>query len=520
MKRIAAIVINSVSHDTRVLKEADSLASVGYEVEIFGIQDARCSAPLTTRQSGVRIHLCNWKPAGHVLVSRIILAVGTIVVLAAVVMHLTLRHSIHAFITSRAFVESASVLWVVLLAAVFLLAYWRQRSIARRISSERSNEPAPNGRPTTAIGRLWAFKSLAVSKLKGAVMRWSIKRQIVSELQRFAPDAVHCHDLNALPAGYAYKKRAGCILVFDSHELYEEQSLASPWQKRIYRRWQRYFSGKVDAFITINDSIARHLCERYPRLPRPIIIKNATLPPNRIVNDDGRLHKAAGFKPDQKILLYQGGFAVHRGLDSLVRSAVLLPQDWVLVMMGWGRFEPELKAIAKSIDPAGRRIRFIAGAPQRELAEWTAGAALGVIPYENVCLNHWYCTPNKLWEYPVAGVPILASPFPEMKQTLIRHDVGRLLTDPVTPQNIAAAVAAISNEQLQRMRLNCRRYIEQDNWSIYEARLVGLYRRLFGDADIEVLIVEGGAAAPIKAAAIAEAKDTGAAASDLQALRW
>lgn len=519
MKRIAAIVINSVSHDTRVLKEADSLAAAGYEVAIFGIQDARCSEPLTVRHSGVRIHLCNWKPAGHLLVLRIILAVGTIVVLTALLMHLTMRHYIHAFITSRAFVESASLMWVILLAGLFLSAYWRQRSIVRRTQSERSVEPGPR-RSASRLGRLWLLKSLLLSKLKGVVMRWSIKRQILSEIARFAPDAVHCHDLNAVPTGYAYKKRTGCILVFDSHELYEEQSLASPWQKRVYRRWQRYYSGKIDAFVTINDSIARYLCQRYPLLPEPIIIKNATLPPNRIINDDGRLHKAAGLKPDQKILLYQGGFAIHRGLDSLVKSAVLLPDDWTLVMMGWGRFEPELKAIAKSIDPGGRRIRFIPGAPQRELAEWTTGAALGVIPYENVCLNHWYCTPNKLWEYPVAGVPILASPFPELEQTVTKHDIGRVLADPVTPQNIAETVASISDEELSRMRRNCRRYIEQDNWSIYESRLIALYKRLFGESIPNAAVDGGNSLVPLKAAALTEAKGAEAAASDLQSLRW
>ena len=54
-KRIASIVINSVSHDTRVLKEADSLAAAGYSVAVFGIQDNRCSAAKTVRDSGVVI---------------------------------------------------------------------------------------------------------------------------------------------------------------------------------------------------------------------------------------------------------------------------------------------------------------------------------------------------------------------------------------------------------------------------------------------------------------------------------
>ena len=151
-------------------------------------------------------------------------------------------------------------------------------------------------------------------------------------------------------------------------------------------------------------------------------------------------------------------------------------------MMGWGNFEAELRRIAQEVDPNGHRIRFLPGAPQEELARWTAGGALGVIPYENVCLNHWFCTPNKIWEYPVAGVPILASPFPELGKAVSENGIGVLLNDPVTPENIAAVVASVTDDHLATMRANCRRFLERDNWSIYERRLVELYAEILGPA--------------------------------------
>ena len=54
--RIAALVLNSVNHDARVLKEADTLAEAGFDVHIIGIQDKRCPDPLTKRSPGVTIH--------------------------------------------------------------------------------------------------------------------------------------------------------------------------------------------------------------------------------------------------------------------------------------------------------------------------------------------------------------------------------------------------------------------------------------------------------------------------------
>jgi glycosyltransferase involved in cell wall biosynthesis len=160
----------------------------------------------------------------------------------------------------------------------------------------------------------------------------------------------------------------------------------------------------------------------------------------------------------------------------------LLPEGWALVMMGWGNFEPELRRIAAEVDPAGERVRFVPGAPQEELGQWTAGGSLGVIPYENVCLNHWFCTPNKIWEYPVAGVPILASPFPELAKAVEENGIGLLLADPVTPANIAAVVASVGDDDLERMRERCGAFLARDNWSIYERRLIELYARVLGGA--------------------------------------
>ncbi|HYE68658.1 MAG TPA: hypothetical protein VEA58_08600, partial [Anaerovoracaceae bacterium] len=71
-------------------------------------------------------------------------------------------------------------------------------------------------------------------------------------------------------------------------------------------------------------------------------------------------------------------------------------------------FEPRLREIARYInqyhtDQGNPEIVvFIPPAPQNDLALWTAGGTIGIIPYEKIGLNHWFCTPNKLWEYPNA----------------------------------------------------------------------------------------------------------------------
>lgn len=467
MKRIAVIVINSVNHDSRVLKEADSLASVGYDVTVFGIQDSRCSEPQTFRNTGVRIVRCNLRAATLRACAHAILLTG----------FLTTVTLLSAYFVLSSFVAiSMKTLGALGLMAVFIPFYSTYLHYREQASRLSLSQP-----PTTAS---WLLSTGRVMRRLMATVRWFLgqavnrivtQREMSKVVAQFEPDVVHCHDLPALPVGYACKKKIGCPIVFDSHELFEELSMSTGIQKWIAKLQQRYYSGKVDGFITVNDSIADYLRIRYPRLPPPFIIKNAVKLPRERIEYDGRLHDATGLARQTQILLYQGGFARYRGLDPLVRASWLLPAGWCVVMMGWGKMEAELREIAATLDPAGERVRFVPPVPQGELLHSTAGATLGIIPYENVCLNHWFSTPNKLWEYAAAGVPILASPFPELRRMVEGSRIGKLIATPPTPENIAEIVASVNETELAAMRTNCRSLIARDNWAVYEHRLFRLY---------------------------------------------
>ena len=49
-----SVVLNSISHDARVLKEAHALAGAGYRVTVVGLKDNNCDDSLTVYPSGVR----------------------------------------------------------------------------------------------------------------------------------------------------------------------------------------------------------------------------------------------------------------------------------------------------------------------------------------------------------------------------------------------------------------------------------------------------------------------------------
>ena len=108
-------------------------------------------------------------------------------------------------------------------------------------------------------------------------------------------------------------------------------------------------------------------------------------------------------------------------------------------------------------------VKFLPPAPQDELMKWTAGATVGIIPYEDEGINHKYCTPNKLWEFPAAGVPFIATPRVVMKDMIHEYRHGEIIEDNYTVQELIGALKKISENHAEYKK-NCIRFVEENSW--------------------------------------------------------
>jgi glycosyltransferase involved in cell wall biosynthesis len=533
--KVCKIVINSVSHDARVLKEAEAIIETGREVVIVGIQDGNNSCPIQVLDNGIAIRRVAWQASAfrpnffHSLWQIGLVLVAVIVALALAFWLEANYQTLFDYITfDNALYAAASASLILSISSIWknyskrrksylnlkkrerdeLLKYEADFADYRRmtdvphsgksyvksstkesnIESSTKESNIESSTKESNIKREFYFprpimvgfiKALTPSNLR----RWKVvlarERQIFSVLKDEAPDIVHAHDLSALPVAAKYAKAKGAKLVFDAHEMYDHLAQSEDELSELNGKILRKYAAAVDLFITINDSISNYYRKNYPALPRAVVIKNAAKKVD-VFEYDGRLHAAAGLPRERKILIYQGGYAPKRGLISLLLSAEYLNPNWSIVFMGWGKLEEELRRVADSLKmkntDLAERIRFVPRVKQSELPYWTAGASLGAIPYENTGLNHWYCNPNKLWEYPNAGVPILASPFPELRKMICDNEIGWLLPDPLNARDIAAAVNGLDDQQLEIAAMKCRRFIAGDNWDLYANRLKQAYR--------------------------------------------
>jgi glycosyltransferase involved in cell wall biosynthesis len=125
------------------------------------------------------------------------------------------------------------------------------------------------------------------------------------------------------------------------------------------------------------------------------------------------------------------------------------------------------------------RVHFIPTVALADLPSYTASADIGVQPIENTCLNHFTTDSNKLFEYVIAGLPVVATDFPEIRKIVRAYSVG-LLVPAGSEQSLRTALQRLIDEPLLRQALaqNAKNAALHLNWERQESKLVALYERV------------------------------------------
>ncbi len=282
-------------------------------------------------------------------------------------------------------------------------------------------------------------------------------------LQELRPaDLFIAHDLPMLPVAVEAKRRYGGKILYDSHELFPDQEWTAQ-ESRMWHKLEKTYIGKADAVVTINPSIAREMEGRYG-LKRVEVIYNAEWVSDEAPERGRRFHDILSLPPEARVVLYQGGLSFQRNLKGLVQAMVHVADPAIhLVFLGDG---PARGGLRNEISRLGlqSRVHMLDAVPQEELLAYTASADLGVIPYQNTCLNNYYCTPNKLFEFIAAGLPIIATDLPEIARIIGEHQIG-MVGDTGSPESIAQMVVnAMAPETLAQFRTHLLAARKIINW--------------------------------------------------------
>ena len=301
---------------------------------------------------------------------------------------------------------------------------------------------------------------------------------LVAKLVKSKPNAVHAHDVNVLPTAWLASKIARVPLIYDAHEISTDREGYKSFRGLV--GWlEKKLMPTAAGTITTTDARAKFFARAY-HIERPLVLQNRP----RLVKVEGsnRIREELGLKEPWPIVLYQGGLQPGRGLPRLVEAAAHVPETY-FVFIGGGRQASELHQLAEKL-ALTERVHFISTVPLAELPAYTASADIGVQPIENTCLNHFTTDSNKLFEYVIAGLPVVASQLPEISKVVREHDLG-LLVPPGDTLALADAIQTlVQNLQLRKQySINAGLAAQSLNWETQEQSLLDLYAKILPPKD-------------------------------------
>lgn len=285
---------------------------------------------------------------------------------------------------------------------------------------------------------------------------------VLSQQKRY--DFIFANDLPTLLPASKLARRFKAKLVYDSHEIYcETLNQFFPTNpgaiKRIFyksllafmrfsgTRMERKLLREVDEFITVNESILEYFKGIYSIRSGHSIMNLPLATKNDVETVNFR--DQFNWSPNDILFLYQGVLNHGRGLDLMIETMVTRPANNKLIIAGHGNSYEALQQLVGKHN-ASSRIKFIGRIPLQDLPSYTKGADIGFNLLENLNLSKKMASPNKLFEYIHAGIPVICSNSLENKKVLTKYSVGVLVEN-----NIAAISKGMDDalEQLQSKNL-------------------------------------------------------------------
>lgn len=417
-KKICMFATNDIAHDIRVQKEAASAVNAGYGVVVIGLSSG--NERLEREQSGYKI----------ILVPR------------------------------------SSSVWLKLLK---ITAKWILHSfVLRRANDKEGNSCISKKNFKFKVYELYLLTFIVfphrLMKLEGIMQR---------------ADIYHANDLDTLSTAIKSAKKTGAKVLYDAHELWVEQNPEwADWFKRIAFEFEKRLIGKVNAVVTVNISIAKELHKRY-HIGLPIIVHNCPHYYKSNHLNNSLLKRSIGIDPSKLVVLYQGRYEEGRGLEGLVESGSYLCDHAVIALRGYGSIEEQLRQKVHRLHLEDK-VRFLSPVSTDELVASAYVADIGVVPYKAVCMNNLYATPNKIFEYLMAGLAIVASDLPEIRKILEQSNCG-LLFNPDSPQEIADAINELvkNRDLLKEKKKNAFAAASNIyNWESESKKLIDAYASL------------------------------------------
>ncbi|MFA7289613.1 MAG: glycosyltransferase [Melioribacteraceae bacterium] len=285
---------------------------------------------------------------------------------------------------------------------------------------------------------------------------------LFKELIKSDASVIFAEDIYTLPIVTLIAKMKNAKIVYNSRELYAFIGGLSkrPFIQYLVKSIESTFINLADLILTTGEMDSAFL-EKFYGLPKTLVIRNIPLyqKPQFTVN----LHAMYDIPTNYKILLYQGVLIGGRGIPIVIK-AISEIKNVYLLLLGDGESKRYFEEIAHENDVSDRVI-FAGTISQKDLINYTASADIGIALIENISVSYYHALPNKLFEYIMAGLPVLSCPLPQMKKIVEEYNAG-IIADPDNEDEVISGIKKLleSDEVIRSYKTNCNKAALELNW--------------------------------------------------------
>lgn len=314
---------------------------------------------------------------------------------------------------------------------------------------------------------------------------WDWELAFGPEIDRLQPDIVHANDFRMLGVGARAVVRAReqgrtVRLVWDAHEFLPG---VKPWEDN--PRWhlaqmahERKYARDADAVVTVSDELATLLQETHGLSEQPSVVLNCPHAADAEGSADApSIREAAGVRPDQPVMVYSGAASPARGLEVMIEAMPELPEVVCALVVN----KPESDYMKEVLGRARElgvldRVRVLPYVPFDQVVPFLSSATVGVIP-----INHW---PNheiqlitKYFEYAHARLPMVVSDVRVMAETARDLGHGEVFTAGDVASFVTAMRTVLADPERYRKAYTDEQ-LREWTWEAQAEVLDGVYNRV------------------------------------------
>jgi len=284
---------------------------------------------------------------------------------------------------------------------------------------------------------------------------------------------LHCNDLDALFIGWIIKQffNKNIYIVYDAHEYETERNRMHGLNKMIAKLLEKFLIKYVNKTLTVSNAIADEYVKMYD-IRKPELVLNC--PEYIEVSKKDIFRKTFNIAGDSIIFLYQGSLGPNRGVEVILEVfKKFKDNNKVIVFMGYGPLVELIETEAQD----SKNIYYHNAVNRTVLIDYTASADFGISLIENSCLSHYYCLPNKMFEYIMAEIPVIVSNLPEMAKMVKENNIGYVAEND-TLEALSKVINTINFKDINIFKANLKKIKSIYNWEEQEKNLLHVYHSL------------------------------------------